>query len=457
MTLIKNLFLFVLVAGTLFMTSCGDDTTTDPPPVDENPDEVVAAAFADNGNQVANPDFATGTITPAADLGTTSSAPAGMENTSYKGAVNPSGTPWYEGWSSYGNILNGGNTNAHSVFVPTVITDADMMAAGNVVNWTKDKTYLLDGFVFVSEGQTLNIEAGTIIQAKPGEGADASALIVARGGKIMANGTATEPIVFTAEGDLGGSNPALRGQWGGIIILGYASINTTEGVGQIEGIPSTEERGKYGGGSNVNDADNSGVLNYVSIRHGGTLIGGDNEINGLTLGGVGSGTTISYVEVVGNLDDGIEWFGGTVNGDHLIVVFCGDDALDYDEGYRGNNQFVIVHQDPAIDGADRGGEHDGGTDPEDGTPYATPKFYNVTSIGNPDSRAITFRDNAGGEYHNSIFSGYAKGVDIEYLTEVEQDSYQMMKNGLLNLSNNVFHNIGAGTEAADLFKSNTPE
>jgi hypothetical protein len=262
-------------------------------------------------------------------------------------------------------------------------------------------------------------------------------------------GTADAPVIFTYEGDMGNTPATLRGQWGGLIILGNSSLNSNPGESAIEGIPTNEPRGLYGG--NIED-ENSGVLNYVSIRHGGTLIGGDNEINGLTLGGVGSGTTIEYVEIIGNKDDGIEWFGGTVKGRYLISAFCADDGLDYDEGYRGGNQFVIVHQDPAADAADRGGEHDGGTDPETGTPFATPTFVNVTSVGNPDSRALTFRDNAGGKYQNSIFVNYGRGVDIENLEGQDQDSFKQWEDGLLELSNNVFFNIGAGDRAEETFK-----
>ena len=327
-----------------------------------------------------------------------------------------------------------------------------MTNAGTTVNWTADKTYVLDGFVFVNEGQTLNIEAGTVIQGMTGESEDASALIVARGATINAVGTADAPIIFTFDGDNGGTSPSVRGQWGGLIVLGNASLNSAPGESSIEGIPTNEVRGLYGG---TNDADNSGTLQYISIRHGGTNIGADNEINGLTLGGVGNGTTIEYIEIVANKDDGIEWFGGTVDAKHLITVYCGDDALDFDEGYRGRNQFVIVHQDPTPEAADRGGEHDGGTDPETAMPYATPTFMNVTSVGNPEKRALTFRDNAGGKYINSIFVNYAKGVDIEDL-EQEQDSYQQFVTGELRLSDNVFFNIGAGDTAADIFTITRP-
>ena len=409
-----------------------------------------AASFEAEGNIVIDPLFTTGTIQPTANLGLPGIFPADLVTVNYKGAVNPVGSPWYSGWSFYSRLINGQTTSAVLDLKPTeIITDATIQNSGSTsITWTNDKTYILEGLVFINDGQTLNIEEGTIIQGKPGEAENASALIVARGGKINAMGTADLPIIFTFEGDNGGTDATTRGQWGGLILLGKASLNSNPGESAIEGIPTNETRGLYGGNQ---DDDNSGVLQYVSIRHGGTLIGADNEINGLTLGGVGSSTSISYVEVIGNKDDGIEWFGGTVNAKYLIAAYCADDALDYDEGYRGRNQFVVVHQDPAASAADRGGEHDGGTDPETGTPYATPVFYNVTSIGNPATRAITFRDNAGGEYHNSIFVGYNRGIDIEDLEGQDQDSYKQWQDGLLKLSNNVFFNIGVGDRADVIF------
>ena len=410
--------------------------------------------FTTAGNRVLDPAFAANSIQPTASLGNMSDEDNDgfFQDVDFIGAVSPSGTPWYAGWSFYDNLVNG-QTNSDALTVPTneiTITDADLAAAGTTVNWTNDNTYILDGFVFVNNGQTLNIQEGTIIQAKAGEAANASALIVARGGTLNAEGTAAEPIIFTYEGDTGNSAATLRGQWGGLIVLGNAGLNSAPGESAIEGIPTGEARGLYGVGSGFaqDDADNSGILRYVSIRHGGTLIGGDNEINGLTLGGVGSGTTIEYVEVIGNRDDGIEWFGGTANGKWLISAFCGDDGIDYDEGYRGKNQFVVVHQDPAD--ADRGGEFDGGTDPETATPFAIPTFFNMTFIGNDGSRAITLRDNAGGRFYNSIFSGFGRGVDIENL-EQDQDSYKQFLDGNLIFENNVFHNIGAGDARTDLF------
>ncbi|MEM7035813.1 MAG: hypothetical protein AAF570_02465 [Bacteroidota bacterium] len=308
--------------------------------------------------------------------------------------------------------------------------------------WTKDKVWVLDGFVFVNEGQTLTIEPGTVIKGRPGQGVSASALVVARGGTIIAEGTAAEPIIFTSEiDDVTDPNDipeGTRGLWGGIIILGHASLNTSPSEQAVEGIPTTELRGIYGG---TNDDDNSGILKYISVRYGGTDIGSSNEINGVTFGGVGSGTTVEHIEVFNNADDGFEFFGGTVNTKWLCAAFCGDDSYDYDTGYRGKGQFWFVIND-ANDG-DRGGEHDGGTTPEDAAPYATPVIYNATYIGRGEEegkRAVTFRDNAGGEYHNSIFVDYGKGIDIEILSSGEH-SYARFQSDDISLTHNVFWNI----------------
>ncbi|NNE55090.1 MAG: hypothetical protein HKN32_03645, partial [Flavobacteriales bacterium] len=242
-----------------------------------------------------------------------------------------------------------------------------------------------------------------------------------------------------------------RGEWGGVIILGDATLNSSPGETAIEGLPTNEPRGLYGGS---NDSHSAGTFTYVSIRHGGSDIGAGNEINGLTLGGVGSGTMIEYVEVIGNQDDGVEFFGGTVNTKHLLTVGCGDDSFDYDEGFRGKGQFWATVQ--ANDGeGDRGGEHDGGTDPETATPYATPVIANATFYGNGEGRAITFRDNAGGQYHNSIFVNFDKGIDIEDLPDGE-DSFSRFENGDLTLQNNTFFNIGAGEEAYEIFTVTRP-
>jgi hypothetical protein len=340
------------------------------------------------------------------------------------------------------------------------VTDADMQSAGDNVSWTAENIYLLDGFVFVNDGQTLSIEAGTVIKGKPGQEENASALIIARGGKIMASGTADNPIIFTAEADdLNGSvADKATGLWGGVIVLGKGITNNSTAEKAIEGIPTSETRGLYGADPTVED-DNSGMMKYVSIRHGGTNIGEGNEINGLTLGAVGSASTFSYIEVVANADDGVEWFGGSPKCDHILVAWVGDDSFDYDEGFSGMNQFMAAIQ--SADEGDRLGEHDGGPSSNElGEPYAHPVFSNVTYVGRGSAagkRTITFRDNAGGEYHNSVFAEQARGIDVEYREDAGgsstgQCSYsQWADEGILKLGNNIFQNVADGT-GAGIFK-----
>jgi len=216
------------------------------------------------------------------------------------------------------------------------------------VTWTKNVTYILGGRITVEAGATLTIEPGTVIKGEAGTQANATALLVARGAKIMAEGTAQEPIIFTSVADEIESgmiespnlDPTQNGLWGGVIILGNAPISASADEVQIEGIPTSDTNGLYGG----DDAeDNSGVFSYVSIRHGGTNIGAGNEINGLSLGGVGSGTTISNIEIVGNQDDGIEWFGGTVDVTNAVVWNVGDDGMDTDQSWQGTmDNFLVV-------------------------------------------------------------------------------------------------------------------
>ncbi len=349
-----------------------------------------------------------------------------------------------------------------SILLTTSIFAAEVVISDNgsgtgTTTWTSDNTYILDGFVFVNSGQTLTIEAGTVIKGMPGQMENASALIVAMGGKLIANGTADAPIIFTSQNDnLGGSVPdEANGLWGGLILLGKAKTNNATVPKQIEGIPTTESRGQYGGDD---DSDNSGSLKYVSIRHGGTDIGEGNEINGLTLGACGSATTFSHIEVVSNKDDGVEFFGGLPRLDHILVAWVGDDSYDYDEGFRGYGQFWAAVQIEA-DG-DRVGEHDGGpSDCEFCEPYAHPIIHNATYIGVPGQsrRVITFRDNAGGEYHNSIFAEQDKGIDIEYIEGGDEGSYEeWKKRGNLKLMNNIFQNVADGT-TAKLFTVSVPK
>lgn len=344
-----------------------------------------------------------------------------------------------------------------AAFGQSVVTITDADISGDVV-WTSDNTYLLEGFVFVGDGETLTIEAGTVVKGKPGAAESASALIVARGGKIFAEGTPTSPIVFTAEADDVSDPDDLpldaRGLWGGVIILGEARLNSSPGESAIEGIPTSEPRGIYGG---TNDADDSGVLRYISVRYGGSDIGSGNEINGVTFGGVGSGTTVEFIEVFNNQDDGFEFFGGTVEARYLVSAFNGDDAFDYDEGFRGKGQFWFAVQ--ASDVGNRGCECDGGTDPEDGQPYAVPTLSNLTFLGSGASSAnadndyaVILRDNAGGKWYNSIFHDFVgTAFEIEDLAS-GQDSRARLEAGDVAVQNNIFGTFGAGALADDAFK-----
>lgn len=225
--------------------------------------------------------------------------------------------------------------------------------------WYSDTIYQLGGRIAVEDGATLTIEPGTIIKGEAGTGANATALLIARGGKLIAEGTPSQPIIFTSvadeisQSDIAAGNfaspnldPTVNGLWGGVIVLGKAKISPKPSTSgelnevQIEGIPTSDPNGLYGGND---DTDNSGIISYVSIRHGGANIGSGNEINGLTLGGVGSMTSINNVEIVANQDDGIEWFGGTVNTSYVVVWNCGDDGIDTDQSWAGNlDNFVVI-------------------------------------------------------------------------------------------------------------------
>ena len=373
----------------------------------------------------------------------------------YRGALGAMEVhPWYSNWSFYAGVLSGGDDAAmrrdkdrNKPSVSEVITDAMMrqmmQSGGNRVvldGKASGVYYILDGFVFVEDGEVLEITPGTIItgrQENDNSVNEASALIISRGGMLLAEGTESDPIIFTYSADPldGTTRPSESGKWGGLIILGRAKLNSAVNETAIEGLSTDEMRGLYGGD---NDRDNSGILRYVSIRHGGSEIGAGNEINGLTLGGVGSLTSLSYVEVVGNRDDGVEFFGGTVNTKYVISLYCKDDAIDYDEGYRGFNQFIIVHQDPAQGAADRAMECDGGTQPETGRPYSMPLFVNITLIGNANARAITIRDNAGGHFFNGLVQGFNKGVDVEWISESDQDSWKQFTDGNLSFRSMTF-------------------
>ncbi|MEZ4956356.1 MAG: hypothetical protein R2825_22550 [Saprospiraceae bacterium] len=307
--LISKFLFFALAIAAFTFTSCGDDDTAEP--------ETCATLGCPDGFTCEN-DVCVQIVTDC--------------NT----------TPCPDGF-----VCENGTCVSATVRVTSNIT-AD-------ATWTANKTYILATRVAVVNGVTLTIEPGTVIKGEAGQGPNATALLVARGGKINACGTADLPIIFTsiadnitgadvAAGNLESPNlnPDVNGLWGGVLLLGKAKISVAGDAveAQIEGIPTSDPNGLYGG---TDDADNSGTLCYVSIRHGGTNIGDGNEINGLTLGGVGSGTSINHIEIVANQDDGVEWFGGTVSVSNLVVWNNGDDAVDTDQAWAGTlDNFVVV-------------------------------------------------------------------------------------------------------------------
>src|SRR5688572_1546965 len=341
----------------------------------------------------------------------------------------------------------------NNIFSQTIvhITDADLIG-GETYNWTRNNTYILDGVVFLEEGGTLNIEAGTVVKFTPrADVGNPSALVITRGAKIYAEGTISAPIIFTSEADdvtdpsdLGPSDNAL---WGGIVILGKG-ITQKNGNPEvnIEGIPTTEPRGIYGGTDN---ADNSGVLKYVSIRHGGRQIVSGSELNGLSLGAVGSATTLEYIEVYANSDDGIEFFGGAPNLKYAVVAFVEDDSYDWDEAYTGKGQFWFSIQRPDI--ADAGGELDGST-PDDLTPYSNPVVYNWTHIGSgPGATASNpvgwlLRAGTAGTIANSIVTEMKnKVLEVQDKDAGTNDAHQKLVSGELKLPGNIFWANGSNT------------
>jgi len=215
----------------------------------------------------------------------------------------------------------------------------------STLNLDASKIYVLKGYVQVMDGGVINIPAGTIIK---GEKTSKAALIVERGGKINAKGTATNPIVFTSDQKVGNRN---IGDWSGIIICGKSLVNTANGIAQYEGGALGADIANYGGGNSPVLNDNSGEMSYVRIEFAGIAIEKDKEINGLTLCAVGSGTKLDHIQVSYGGDDGFEFFGGTVNASHLIVYRSIDDDFDFDQGYNGRIQYGISIKDPNISDA----------------------------------------------------------------------------------------------------------
>lgn len=309
-------------------------------------------------------------------------ASAQIESTTYRGAFAPAPTAmWTDSWTNYDPI------NEPYLDAATVVNvTADITTS---TTWTTGKTYKLTGLIYVRNNATLTIQPGVVIKGL--SSVNGTALIVTRGSKLNAIGTAANPIVFTSGKSV--AQGRQKGDWGGIILLGRAGFNTNNGVNNIEGITANANT-EYGGGSTPDDEDNSGTLKYVRIEFGGYVFSPNNEINGLTMGAVGRGTTIDYVQVSYTNDDAFEWFGGSVNCKHLVSYRNLDDDFDTDNGYKGIVQYGLIVRDPSI--ADNpsvstsesfeSDNNAAGTASGTGLDSTSAIFTNITSVG-PNFRA----------------------------------------------------------------------
>ena len=364
------------------------------------------------------PDSGSPLIAANAGQDVASTQNAFFDSVDYVGALDGD-TDWRQGWA-FG--FGGGvvTASAETEGCPTgtsAISPADGITttcqlSGTItsdITLTSNNLYALSGAVFVgndkADSATLSIEAGTKIFGRSGN----DYLVVSRDSKIEANGSESAPITFTSSEDITNGETG-AGQWGGIVLLGNAQSNKcpTDGSDcalQVEGV---QEGAVFGG---TDDTDSSGTLRYVVVKHAGYEIAPDNELNGITFGAVGSGTKVEYIQVHENADDGIEFFGGTVNAKYVVLTSNQDDSVDWDNGYRGNLQYVLVKHAPDDSAANRGieGDNDGSTPNK--LPQSNPTIANMTIIGNnfdtadKDSEGVYLREGTRAQLHNFVVTG----------------------------------------------------
>lgn len=323
-------------------------------------------------------------------------------------------------------VNQGGNTGTTS---GQTITLKGRISSDTVLR--KQNTYLLDGLVYIVNNKTITIEAGTVIKGL-NTGANVGGLVITRGAKIMAQGTALEPIVFTSASP----NPQ-SGDWAGIVICGKAAVNTafngTAGLFEVEGgVNNANGDGLAGAGDAINPTaiptDNSGTLSYVRIEYAGYAFQPDKEINSLTLAAVGSGTTIDHIQVSYAKDDAYEWFGGSVNCKYLVAYKTQDDDFDTDNGYNGKVQFGFIFRDSLIADISNSEafESDNNASGTAVTPQTGAIFSNITAIGpratgtnigNSLFRgAAHIRRNTGISIFNSVILGWPRGIEVDATT-----------------------------------------
>lgn len=362
-------------------------------------------------------EFAGGTFGPAPDVGNPGSTPWGTGTLTFTSCN--TGTFEFDGIDGAGTLELINNTIEPSCIVdepfeacPAFADPAGVPGAcivggpvGQDITLTNETTWLIQGQLTVEDGATLTIEPGTELVG--GTLGDTDTLIVRQGGKIIAEGTPDNPIIMR------GPASESRAEWGGVVINGFAPIN-----GCAEGVdPCTAQgegnSGTYGG----NDPnDSSGVLRYVVVANAGRQFSEENELNGIALQGVGAGTTVEFVQVHLNEDDGVEFFGGTVNARYLVLTGIADDSLDWTQGWQGNVQYVIAKQ--YTDDGDQGIEADNNGDANDSLPRAKPTLASMTFIGQSNTDiGWLLREGTGATIANSIVTGFG-----EYCIDIDQQS-----------------------------------
>jgi hypothetical protein len=363
-------------------------------------DDVAAVQDFLDGSNVAEGSSAA----PAADL----SGDAFFDATAFIGAIEDPANDWTGGWTV--GMPDGGV----SFGCPAGTTDIGTLAgrqacelSGTVagtLTLSRDNYYVLDGKVTVGDDSgttgTLNIESGTTIVGDDAE----DFLVISRGSQILARGTAMAPITLTALDDINGAVSAgSRGLWGGLVINGFAPINDCP-EGAAGGSAACTKEGEANSGifGGDNPADNSGVLQYVVVKYAGSNVDPENQLNGIAFQGVGSGTTVEYIQVHNNLDDGVEFFGGTASAKYVILTGNADDSLDWTDGWRGSLQYVYIEQ---TDTGDNGIEADNREGDELATPVSRPSIANMTINARSDQRAIRLRRGTGLLLYNSVASG----------------------------------------------------